>query len=187
MSVVSSDRRQGSCFRQLVGGKCVTRESSAVTQATKADCCCTLGVAWGARCERCPQAGTSAYSELCLEAGYSVNGADLDECSIILDLCKFGTCINTLGSYRCICNKGFKVDPSGTHCIGEFNLFNKLTVYLRFKNWFFFIYIDVNECESVSPKVCQHTCENTVGSFICTCPNGYTLSSDGINCKDQGT
>jgi len=43
--------------------------------------------------------------------------------------------------------------------------------------------VDVNECE-FTPKVCQHNCENTVGSFICTCPNGYTLSNDGITCKD---
>lgn len=46
-----------------------------------------------------------------------------------------------------------------------------------------FLETDVNECEQV-PKVCQHGCENTDGSFVCTCPNGYTLSSDGITCRD---
>lgn len=83
------------------------------------DCCCTMGAAWGARCERCPQIGTSAHKELCLETGYSIDGSDINECSILPDLCKHGTCLNTLGSYRCICNKGFQVDASGTHCIGK--------------------------------------------------------------------
>ncbi|XP_035710508.1 fibrillin-2 isoform X2 [Folsomia candida] len=155
------DRRQGSCYRQLVGGRCVSRESSSLAHTTKADCCCTLGVAWGLgdRCDRCPQQGTPLYKELCLESGYSVDGSDLNECEIISDLCKHGTCVNTLGSFRCICGKGFKVDPSGVHCL------------------------DVNECD-LTPKVCQHNCENTVGSFFCLCNTGFTLSSDGVTCKD---
>jgi len=130
-----------------VGGQCVTRESTSLSATTKADCCCTMGAAWGTRCERCPRIGSSEYKELCLESGYSIDGSgfaseiiikiflrldekpaktihvflcvDIDECKILPDLCKHGTCINTLGSYRCICNKGFKVDPSGSHCLGS--------------------------------------------------------------------
>ncbi|GIY40670.1 fibrillin-2 [Caerostris extrusa] len=74
-------------------------------------------------------------------------------------LCQNGRCINTMGSYRCICNKGYKPDHSGTICI------------------------DVNECEHVPPP-CKFTCENTEGSFRCSCPEGYILGIDRITCID---
>lgn len=43
---------------------------------------------------------------------------DIDECATMPDLCRNGKCINTLGSYRCICNRGYKSDGSGLFCIG---------------------------------------------------------------------
>ena len=35
--------------------------------------------------------------------------ADLDECSVAVDICPDNTtqCVNTLGSYECLCKKGF--------------------------------------------------------------------------------
>ncbi|XP_017844210.1 multiple epidermal growth factor-like domains protein 6 [Drosophila busckii] len=44
---------------------------------------------------------------------------------------------------------------------------------------------DLNECnmqlQDGSP-VCQHKCENTIGSFRCSCLDGYTLQADGMSC-----
>ncbi|KAK7939909.1 hypothetical protein WMY93_003235 [Mugilogobius chulae] len=40
---------------------------------------------------------------------------------------------------------------------------------------------DVDECSS-NGSFCEYKCENTVGSFICTCPPGYY--QDGLRCKD---
>lgn len=56
---------------------------------------------------------------------------DVNECETIPDLCQNGQCINTLGSYRCICNKGYKLDNSGLYCLGMF-LLNVLLFYLFF-------------------------------------------------------
>jgi len=44
--------------------------------------------------------------------------------------------------------------------------------------------VDVNECETKAAR-CQHGCVNTVGSFQCTCPPGYRLSSNRRTCQGQ--
>ncbi|CAH1242671.1 FBN3 [Branchiostoma lanceolatum] len=44
---------------------------------------------------------------------------------------------------------------------------------------------DINECTPNGGRgPCGHTCRNTVGSFICSCNDGYTLNSDGWTCDD---
>ena len=30
---------------------------------------------------------------------------------------------------------------------------------------------------------CQYFCDNTNGSFVCSCPEGYQLTNDGRTCK----
>ncbi|KAJ8911951.1 hypothetical protein NQ315_012762 [Exocentrus adspersus] len=44
---------------------------------------------------------------------------------------------------------------------------------------------DVDEC-ATDHGGCQHDCINTLGSFICTCHNGYTLHENGKSCKEGG-
>ena len=50
------------------------------------------------------------------------------------------------------------------------------------------IYIDVDimvdECLANTADGCDQLCTNTIGSFRCSCINGYTLSSDGRSCLD---
>ncbi|XP_017775669.1 PREDICTED: fibrillin-2-like [Nicrophorus vespilloides] len=153
------DRRQGFCFRQLIHGRCTTHNRE-MRRVTKADCCCSMGEAWGSNCEICPSKYSPQYQELCLESGFTVDGQDVDECATIPDLCRNGKCINTLGSYRCICDKGFKPDGLGLQCY------------------------DVNECE-LNPAPCQYNCQNTEGSYTCSCPPGFLLNPDGSSCRDQ--
>lgn len=38
---------------------------------------------------------------------------------------------------------------------------------------------DVNECLD---QPCSHSCFNTYGSFICSCEEGFELTSDGTSC-----
>ena len=45
---------------------------------------------------------------------------------------------------------------------------------------------DIDECELYPNKLCSHTCVNTIGSYRCECPQGYSLHSDESTCiKDQ--
>ena len=40
---------------------------------------------------------------------------------------------------------------------------------------------DINECVTANGG-CDHTCTDTIGSYYCTCDNGYTLQSDKHKC-----
>ena len=40
---------------------------------------------------------------------------------------------------------------------------------------------DINECEE-GVSGCSQLCNNTVGSYLCSCTNGYSLLEDGRNC-----
>lgn len=44
-----------------------------------------------------------------------------------------------------------------------------------------FLYIDIDECNG-DVSVCHHKCTNTIGSFECSCHNGYHLTGDGRTC-----
>ena len=43
---------------------------------------------------------------------------------------------------------------------------------------------DINEC-SLDIDGCEHNCNNNIGSFVCSCNTGYTLTSDGKNCNGE--
>ena len=46
-------------------------------------------------------------------------------------------------------------------------------------------YIDIIEC-NIKNGGCQHSCANTIGSFICSCDTGYQLDGNGLNCNGEG-
>ena len=83
----------------------------------------------------------------------------MNECTSMPGACEHGRCMNTMGSYRCLCNPGYETHPSGTQCV------------------------DQDEC-SLIPKRCEFTCRNTAGSYVCSCPSGYVLNPDRHTCKD---
>ncbi|XP_051502465.1 latent-transforming growth factor beta-binding protein 1-like isoform X2 [Myxocyprinus asiaticus] len=54
---------KGACFRLVSSGtQCLHPVS---TQLSKQLCCCSVGKAWGPRCDRCPLPGTAAFKEIC--------------------------------------------------------------------------------------------------------------------------
>ena len=42
--------------------------------------------------------------------------SDVNECKF--GMCKNGKCVNTKGSFKCICDRGFDVDARGKACVG---------------------------------------------------------------------
>lgn len=50
--------------------------------------------------------------------------------------------------------------------------------------------LDINECQAmvggvISKGGCQHKCTNTIGSYICSCNEGYYLANDEKTCEGR--
>ncbi len=100
--------------------------------------------------------------------GSHKNCLDIDECHEHTHLCQ-QKCINTFGSYKCNCNRGYRlVDTHRCEDIDECHEGDYINsvAYSRFKS------------DNGRPQLCQGHCENTLGSYHCTCPHGYTLEHD---------
>ena len=41
--------------------------------------------------------------------------------------------------------------------------------------------LDIDECAN-NVSLCNHYCNNTEGSFICSCDEGYSLSENNFTC-----
>ncbi|XP_038063967.1 hemicentin-1-like isoform X2 [Patiria miniata] len=101
-------------------------------------------------------------------------------------------CRNTKGSYECICPEGMLRLMDRKTCVGRATrpntgqLINEKSCplgYQLIKN----VCTDVDECQKGRERghsFCQGTCENTAGSYRCSCPNGYVMSEDQFNCED---
>uniref|UniRef100_A0A1A9W7Q2 Fibrillin-2 n=1 Tax=Glossina brevipalpis TaxID=37001 RepID=A0A1A9W7Q2_9MUSC len=95
-------------------------------------------------------------------AGYTVNPndpskcVDIDEC-LAPDVCEF-TCLNTNGSYDCLCPLGYRL-ADGNRCV------------------------DIDECEENNGGCVGGQCLNYMGSFECKCATGYRLGHDLKTCE----
>ena len=48
--------------------------------------------------------------------------SDINECALKFVDCKNGKCVNTDGSYRCDCDKGYKKSADTKDCVGKLKL-----------------------------------------------------------------
>ena len=121
---------------------------------------------------------------------------DIDECLNRSHACDVtANCTNTDGSHNCTCKEGYTGD--GQSCQGiitALDLANRKKKLFpqKLRNLMFasveqrfgssFLFSDINEC-SDGNHVCDvnSNCNNTDGSHICTCKEGYT--GDGQSCQ----
>ena len=114
---------------------------------------------------------------------------DIDECLTGADNCDsaHGLCDNTDGSFTCTCEGGYEGD--GTYCTGKFKVCTSVVgiepVSLTpcfVNNLLFHFVLDIDECltGAYNCDSAHGLCDNTDGSFTCTCEGGY--EGDGTSC-----
>ena len=94
-----------------------------------ASCCCQCKEGswiYESECQTCPDQASEEFAKLCPKGcgkASSEDGCpkDINECDMVKDLCVNGTCVNTDGSYKCECGKGFHLDSDGHTCVGKKN------------------------------------------------------------------
>ncbi|KAK2843882.1 hypothetical protein Q7C36_012097 [Tachysurus vachellii] len=115
---VTSKSQLGRCFQETTSTQC----GKALPGLSKQDeCCGTIGTSWGFhKCQKCPRKQSIPLLEC--PHGYkrfnSTRCIDVNECQLP-GVCPNGNCINTPGSYRCLCQPGFIPDSTLTSCHSE--------------------------------------------------------------------
>uniref|UniRef100_A0A3Q0RUV1 Latent-transforming growth factor beta-binding protein 1 n=1 Tax=Amphilophus citrinellus TaxID=61819 RepID=A0A3Q0RUV1_AMPCI len=129
----------------------------------------------GYTCGSCPQ-GFLGQGGQCVDvvrpdhSGLCMLSPYIDECQD-QRVCVRGHCQNTEGSFICVCGPGFRVSPARDQCDVE-------------QPVLCIIVLDVNECiEEARPCKEVGECVNNLGSYTCTCPQGYR-QINGTSCRD---
>ncbi|XP_038548862.1 latent-transforming growth factor beta-binding protein 2-like isoform X4 [Micropterus salmoides] len=106
------------CFREVKDGQC----SAPLPGLRSREMCCRgIGKAWGITdCVLCPD-NTGQSNRSCPAGFEGANGTqcvDVNEC-LQPGLCENGICVNTRGSYSCVCRAGFILDATHAICISQ--------------------------------------------------------------------
>ena len=97
-------------------------------------------------------------------------------------------CINQgYDDYMCECKNGFKSVPGSDEkeCKGTV-VFDHLYTFIHVPNMTFQFkpsFSDIDEC---AEDECDQMCENTYGSYKCSCETGYKLRKSGGKWKCEG-
>uniref|UniRef100_S4RY04 Latent transforming growth factor beta binding protein 1 n=1 Tax=Petromyzon marinus TaxID=7757 RepID=S4RY04_PETMA len=143
------------------------------------DCCGSVGSSWGFnKCSKCPatavqtQPGSSAMVE-CTQ-GFKRESAtqcrDINEC-LIQGACPNADCLNTQGSYRCICKSGFTLDSTTNRCISNKALAEEKELCFHM----------------VVEHRCQHPLPVPVSRPVCCCSVGVAWGSDCQRCPAKNS
>ncbi|XP_066157952.1 fibulin-1-like [Euwallacea fornicatus] len=125
---------------------------------------------------------------------------DLDECKFYRPCGNYAECTNTVGSFHCSCQSGFKMNQNYCEEINECEEIQGLCEHNCINVWGShrcgcqpgFVLradnrtcTDINECEMFADRrLCIGNCVNIPGSYTCECPRGYKLGTDKRGCID---
>ena len=105
-----------------------------------------------------------------------IHFSDIDECHENIDGCS-QLCSNTVGSYTCGCRDGYRLASDGHTCNGMYCCILTVIGLTSQLN-----HADINECAEEIDR-CAQNCQNTIGSYTCSCNSGYRLGSNGYSCN----
>ena len=126
---------------------------------------------------------------------------DIDECaesngSVLCESELTGyQCINTGGSYECLCRDGYQFNEDQNMCTGKtllsYNHHSFISLSLSHTHTHththilsLSLYIDIDECANNGSSLCQQHCTNTEGSYNCSCGEWYILEGP-YNCTGK--
>jgi hypothetical protein len=108
---------------------------------------------------------------------------EVHECNETLHLCEH-ICTNTISSYECSCRTGYTLALNRFGCISKKVLFILERTIMCMHAYTYII--DIDEC-SIGTDNCTHNCQDTQGSYACSCLPGYSLNDDGHTCEGDAT
>lgn len=82
--------------------------------------------------------------------------SDVNECKVFHGLCTYGTCRNTIGSFKCRCNNGFALTAEERNCTGTKVKKHKWDIYLAQIEHLlsFLLFLHQTSTSAVSPPTC---------------------------------
>ncbi|XP_069874197.1 latent-transforming growth factor beta-binding protein 3 isoform X1 [Dipodomys merriami] len=172
----------GRCFQDTLPKQpCGSNPLPGLTK--QEDCCGSIGTAWGqSKCHKCPQlqyTGVQKPGPVRGEVGAdcpqgykrlnSTHCQDINECAMP-GMCRHGDCLNSPGSYRCVCPPGHSLGPSRTQCIADKPEEKSLCFRM------------------VSPEYqCQHPLTTRLTRQLCCCSVGKAWGTRCQRCPADGT
>ncbi|XP_026543520.1 latent-transforming growth factor beta-binding protein 4 isoform X4 [Notechis scutatus] len=145
-------------------------ESVLARNATRQECCCSLGHGWGLDChiQACPSLGTAEFQALCPHGrGYT---------AVLVRNVPAVTGAHLEGSG---CGQ-LKWDgvPHGREWVRSLHFFPLCPTRCS--------YTDVDECTLFGSQVCKGgVCLNKIPGYSCYCPNGYYYETQHLECIDN--
>ncbi|XP_008427208.1 latent-transforming growth factor beta-binding protein 1 isoform X4 [Poecilia reticulata] len=177
---------KGACFRYVNSARQCLHPVSA--QLSKQLCCCSVGKAWGPRCDKCPPPGTALFKEICPGGmGYTVLPNPpvnkpvtvFQEPVDLLPLQPLPTSekpVEAFGTPEEILPEVVeKTSPPAPVEILPSNAGQDIAPTQL---------AEVDECQ-INPSICgQGVCYNTAESYICHCEEGFHLDGSQSTCVD---